>query len=1280
MLCFVVTVVVLFGIFPNCRRVVGAVVLVFVFVIDVLGFVVTVVVLCGIFPCCRRWCCYLSSRPIIFSLKRFICSSFPQIIAFTSLLLILTSVTTFCLETLPFFSDEKTVQNKALYVLESVCVAWFTLEFFLRLVFCPNKLAFAKQPMNWIDLGAVLPFYLELFLTGSNIKTIVVLRVVRLIRVFRIFKLSRHSYGLQILGHTLKSSFSELFLLAFFLSIGVVIFSSVIYYAEKDVNDTKFKTIPHSFWWAVVTMTTLGYGDMVPKTPWGQLVGSLCAVCGVLMIALPVPVIVSNFSLYYSHAKAKLNLPKRKKQLIIGAANALRIAEPFGGSQASGNMELNSQDSHSASSSQSSHAADCANSGAFRPLSILTSAVAAPPSPSPPRASPCTQSPRDGRRGTTFVGMETQNAGIEMEEIRVEKQPLAPPEQTSEACPSLAAAEARGGGFGVVPVINHPSLSSKSSSRDSGSDARSSRRDRRRSQSGSKSVSIESSQGSPKQSRGRRGRRGSLYVVGFTAKHWQNKALKYRNRSESSPVANSANLSVSPETRSLSCPQPGCRDDSLDWHDTQSCGVPGNSPVPDHRNEAVDEAGRNASIGTQTGKGVRKTQVPKSSRRHRGETFSNTKGLQTSLSVDSNDSSGRMSDDSLFVHEILRQRRGSSPLIRQKAIFTFDPDASANDATGAKNEGNSKASDAHLAPAIEINGSNAAQMDQSRGRRNSCIPAISYTPNRNGSRPRSNPEVSGFVNGSFDGDESLAPSQAEPAIRTAEVKSNVVRDETLKEKSESGRQRTESSPRQPPVYQDCADSHLPGEVSPASDTSQRSFLSPESPLPSITEEIDAKSEAAARHLTVAAALSRMRSVPTASPAPVRPVVNRRPYSDSAFTERRGSISPELYISGFVGSPSWRGSPDSSRSSPKSLASGSPVSELAQRRQGKMLYVQLPLTDVEAVGSGGNRDYRRASSDPNRELHDRESGRRDMATSPFVFQNPGFFSSPDSLNTAGPEGAFFSDQSNIKTPNRSSPDFFLPRTMPGSPRNVPGSPRNVPASHRNVSGSPRNVPGSPRNVSGSFNSFPHSPSQNKSTNATPQTSPSSNQESGNYSPRTPQDRYSYRSTGASETAASGDRHTPPNIVETSLGFNRAGDESPRRPRSPFVQTEGEVVPNGYMSGNYRRPPSATSDTRQRARAMFFGDSGISSVGSGSTTSISHSVEYDVDPRERRESVSSGTRAEVLNPIHESDKESTSSGSFRRNLSRESSTRNSVSVSLDQPGNRANETEVYETSLV
>ena len=228
--------------------------------------------------------------------------------------------------------NELSSPHPALIWIEIVCIGYFTLEYILRLIFCPDRKKFFKQILNWVDLLSILPFYIEaivLAIAGPGSESnaaLQFLKSLRLIRIFRIFKLTRHFSGLNIVVHTMKASAKELILLIIFLLITVIIFACFIYYAEIVAEDDKnyFKSIPIGFWWAVVTMTTLGYGDMYPRTALGYLVGALCAIAGVLLIALPVPVIVNNFTLYYSHAQAKLKLPKKRKRILVGADNALK--------------------------------------------------------------------------------------------------------------------------------------------------------------------------------------------------------------------------------------------------------------------------------------------------------------------------------------------------------------------------------------------------------------------------------------------------------------------------------------------------------------------------------------------------------------------------------------------------------------------------------------------------------------------------------------------------------------------------------------------------------------------------------------------------------------------------------------------------------------------------------------------------------------------------------------------------------------------------------------------
>ncbi|XP_050026119.2 potassium voltage-gated channel protein Shaw-like isoform X1 [Dermacentor andersoni] len=286
--------------------------------------------------------CWQRVKPKIWSLfDEPYSSTAAKIIGVMSVFFICVSILSFCLKTHPnmrvpaiknitvqtsesavawTLDKIQTNPHDAFFYIECVCNAWFTFEIIIRFVASPSKLDFVRGAVNIIDFTATLSFYIDLTLQklASHLENADILEFFSIIRIMRLFKLTRHSAGLKILIQTFKASAGELILLVFFLVLGIVIFASLVYYAERIQSNPEndFNSIPLGLWWALVTMTTVGYGDMVPKTYAGMFVGALCALAGVLTIALPVPVIVSNFAMFYSHTQARAKLPKKRRRVV----------------------------------------------------------------------------------------------------------------------------------------------------------------------------------------------------------------------------------------------------------------------------------------------------------------------------------------------------------------------------------------------------------------------------------------------------------------------------------------------------------------------------------------------------------------------------------------------------------------------------------------------------------------------------------------------------------------------------------------------------------------------------------------------------------------------------------------------------------------------------------------------------------------------------------------------------------------------------------------------------
>ncbi|KAM4631424.1 voltage-gated potassium channel regulatory subunit KCNG1-like [Polymixia lowei] len=251
-----------------------------------------------------------------------------KVFACLSVIMVVITVVSLCISTMPDLREEETrgecsLKCRSMFVVESICVAWFTLEFVLRFVNAQSKLAFARGPLNIIDAIAILPYYVSLVVeireksqedisTGRGYldKLGLILRLLRALRILYVMRLARHSLGLQTLGLTMQRSMREFGLLLLFVCVAVALFSPLVHLAESELAPfaatsphQTFSSIPASYWWAIISMTTVGYGDMVPRSVPGQIVALTSILSGILIMAFPATSIFHTFSRSYQELK-----------------------------------------------------------------------------------------------------------------------------------------------------------------------------------------------------------------------------------------------------------------------------------------------------------------------------------------------------------------------------------------------------------------------------------------------------------------------------------------------------------------------------------------------------------------------------------------------------------------------------------------------------------------------------------------------------------------------------------------------------------------------------------------------------------------------------------------------------------------------------------------------------------------------------------------------------------------------------------------------------------------
>jgi len=200
------------------------------------------------------------------------------------ILLIIISIITFTIETLPNLSQ---FQKTLLHYTEIVITLIFTIEYFLRIATSSNKKNYVFSFYGVIDLIAIAPFYLSL---GIDLRSI---RVFRLIRIFRILKLTRYSRAISRFGKALRLAKEEAVLFLFITLILLYLSAVGIYYFEHAVQPENFKSIPHCLWWAVATLTTVGYGDVYPITAGGKIFTFIMLMIGLGVVAVPAGLVAS---------------------------------------------------------------------------------------------------------------------------------------------------------------------------------------------------------------------------------------------------------------------------------------------------------------------------------------------------------------------------------------------------------------------------------------------------------------------------------------------------------------------------------------------------------------------------------------------------------------------------------------------------------------------------------------------------------------------------------------------------------------------------------------------------------------------------------------------------------------------------------------------------------------------------------------------------------------------------------------------------------------------------
>lgn len=203
------------------------------------------------------------------------------------LIIILISIVLVMLESVSSINKD---YQSILRITEWIITGVFTIEYILRVAIVRKPFRYIFSFYGIIDLLAVIPTYLGLFVIGSH--SLVVIRVLRLLRAFRILKLTRYTQAGRSLARALWVSREKISVFLFFVVVLVIIIGTLMYLVEGESHG--FSSIPRSIYWAIVTLTTVGYGDISPVTPFGQFIASIVMIMGYAIIAVPTGIVTAE--------------------------------------------------------------------------------------------------------------------------------------------------------------------------------------------------------------------------------------------------------------------------------------------------------------------------------------------------------------------------------------------------------------------------------------------------------------------------------------------------------------------------------------------------------------------------------------------------------------------------------------------------------------------------------------------------------------------------------------------------------------------------------------------------------------------------------------------------------------------------------------------------------------------------------------------------------------------------------------------------------------------------